>query len=38
MIGSEKIISNELVDLNKEKIDLQNKLNEIETMKKTGID
>ena len=38
MVGSEKIISNELVDLNKEKIDLQNKLNEIETMKKTGID
>ena len=31
-------MSNELVDLNKQKIDLQNKMEEIEAIKKTGID
>ena len=36
--GEDKIMSNELVDLNKQKIDLQNKMEEIEAIKKTGID
>ena len=36
--GEDKITSDELVDLNKQKIELQNKMDEIETIKKTGID